>query len=535
MGAWYETLRQLRASSSLTQKEAAARAGIAPETISRLERGETLRPATSSLLALLSVFGASDDVARAIFAEIGADPAVTAAGSADVDAFAAALQAIRAYSWPCLLLNERLEVAAFNPVASAAEFARIAGAARAGSRSLVRLIATPAAVQHFANWEDLVAALAAAALAHGIVLGSERSGSRYLATLDQQVQASHSGVHTRLQAIWRRAHAEEGRSVLPIAWLASDGALLRYDAVLSPWSAAEGLWVLDCHPADASTAAWLLAHQPLSERSQPDPTEPWHKLLQGARRAVGLTQRDLVAALGGGAALASLVSYESGRRRPRRDLLLRLARLLEIDLLTRNRILRGLGEPLPVAPPDQSAAAFQRSGVARPALQAKVAAQRWPCLVVDVAQRCRIVASNTAFEALYGEHLPENLIALILGRRFQQRALNWDEVAGAVVPSALKQALASDATTLPDWLRRVLTAVHRADAGLLPRLRVLFAGAVAAQPAGRAVTPLLWRPDQGEPLSFSCVVSRWSAGSTLWALDLYPADGETWQRLTGEM
>jgi hypothetical protein len=103
------------------------------------------------------------------------------------------------------------------------------------------------------------------------------------------------------------------------------------------------------------------------------------------------------------------------------------------------------------------------------------------------------------------------------------------------VPSALKQALASDATTLPDWLRRVLTAVHRADAGLLPRLRVLFAGAVAAQPAGRAVTPLLWRPDQGEPLSFSCVVSRWSAGSTLWALDLYPADGETWQRLTGEM
>jgi len=70
-------------------------------------------------------------------------------------------------------------------------------------------------------------------------------------------------------------------------------------------------------------------------------------------------------------------------------------------------------------------------------------------------------------------------------------------------------------------------------AGLLPRLRTLFAGAVAAQPAGRAVTPLLWWPDQGEPLSFSCVISRWSAGSTLWALDLYPADGETWQHGAG--
>jgi transcriptional regulator with XRE-family HTH domain len=535
MRAWYEMLRQLRTSSGLTQKEAAARAGLAPETISRLERGETLRPSTSNLIALLSVFGASDDVAREIFAGIGADPAVAAAASAGADAFDAALQAIRAYSWPCLLLNERLEVAALNPVALAADFARITGLARAGSRSLVRLIAAPAAIQRFANWEDLAAALAAAALAHGIVLGGERSGSRYLALLDQQLQASSGGVYTRLQAIWQRAHAEEGRSVLPIAWHASESALLRYDAVLSPWSAADGLWILDCHPADAATAAWLLAHQPLPEFSQPDPAEPWHKLLQGARRSVGLTQRDLVAALRGGAALPSLVSYESGRRRPRRDLVLRLASLLEIDLLTRNRILRGLGEPLPIAPPNQPAGVVQRSGVARPALQAKVATQHWPCLIVDVAQRCRIVAANTAFEALYGERLPENLIALILGRRFQRRALNWDEAAGAIVPSALKQALASDATTLPDWLRRALTSVHRADAGLLPRLRTLFAGAVAAQPAGRAVTPLLWWPDQGEPLSFSCVISRWSAGSTLWALDLYPADGETWQRLTGEM
>ena len=530
MSDWHDLLRAHRLSRRLTQAELATRAGISPEMLSRIERGKAPHTDARRLAGIAAALELDAAETGELFAAAGRELPGAIVDLAGEQTFDAGLAVIAGYPWPCLLLNDRIEIVAANALARAVVGSSLLGQLlRSHDHNLVRLLAQPAVRARLLNWEAFASALAGFAVTRGLQLGGGAT-SRYAATLNERLQAQQRLLHARLTEIWRRSPADTARVATALHWRAADGSTLRFAAVLSLWSAHEGLWALDLHPADAATLAWLAAQpqRPTDPRALACRVGNWPELLHDARRALGLTQAELAPLVGRGISISSLTSYETGRRRPPPDVVLDLERALELDRLTRNRLLRALGRP---QAPEPSRGAPAETAADRAALQRRVEAQRWPALVIDVGQRCRIAAANSAALALYGERLPESLIALLLQRRFRRRALNWEEATSAILPSTLRQALTDDSQRLPDWLRDVLAAVHREDAGVLRRLSELFAAVAPTQPTGRAVTPLIWRPDQGEPLSFTCVVSRWNEGDTLWALDLFPADAETWSRL----
>ena len=496
MAAWYALLRQARKPSGLTQQELAAQAEVSFETVSKYERGKA-NPSRDTLLKLTSALHADRQTTNEILTAAGFDPLPTGRlATFERRGLPATMlaQEIDSYAWPCLVVNDQMEILLANQPANwVAELDILQAFPKLPDRHQLRL----AARQHFRdraeNWEEVVS----------VMIEFFKAGfedpERYADTgpwfdqlfQDLRTNPDYQEAFSQIMALWQQVPARPhlARTTFEARWRVSDGTTLRFNTVLATWDDFDAYYSNDWFPADCTTLQWLQeASRTKSERArlrtnlleplpgaallpvarpfatremkepaavaageQPAPSVilPWSQFLRFERKKSRLTRAGL--ALATQISEQALYSYEAGRRKPSRQTMLRLARGLLLDGATTNLLLHEAGLA-PVA----SALARPLANLAttdprhqlgrwdplvqrtREALPELVAAHPWPCLVVD--SRWQVVAWNAPLVSVLGyEPSGENLLHLLLRRPFREQAINYDEVITALAPSGLME------------------------------------------------------------------------------------------------
>jgi transcriptional regulator with XRE-family HTH domain len=158
-----------------------------------------------------------------------------------------------------------------------------------------------------------------------------------------------------------------------------------------------------------------------------EPASPFGARLREWRRQRGLSQLGLAVAAGSTPRHISFL--ETGRSRPSRPLVLRLAEALGVSLREANELLHAAG--LPAAYP-QAELAGQDLAPYRAAIERLLAAHEpYPAMVLDA--RYTIVAANRACTALFGPRVAgSNFVRDALADpAMAQTIVNWPEVAWA--------------------------------------------------------------------------------------------------------
>ncbi len=199
---------------------------------------------------------------------------------------------------------------------------------------------------------------------------------------------------------------------------------------------------------------------------------PFGVALRHWRTRRGKSQLDL--ALDAGVSARHLSFLETGRARPSREMILTLARTLEVPLRERNTLLgaagfapvfgaRGLDAP--------------ELGPARRALDLILRHQEpWPAVVMD--RVWEIVDSNGAAGRFFAEFPPDPALPAaaatnVLRQMFHPAGLrrwvaNWEEVGEALVQRVHREAIGG----LPDAVTRELLAEILAQPGVAARWRL---------------------------------------------------------------
>lgn len=571
MAEWNDRLRAVREAAGLSQAALATRAGVSEETVFSYEAGRR-HPTRDTLVRLLRAVGCAPQTMNSVTTAAGFDPEPTGR-LADLAARRASLDALQrealAYPWPCLITNERTEVVAWNTLATRVaelDFGRELPLPR--ERNLFRMAAMPHFRDRVVNWDAVVSFLIAQYKSNHMDITEPEEDSQYFWSVVEDIVHHHSDIFPRLLQLWQTvpSRPEGGRDTFPAVWQVADGTVLRFTCVLSSWSDFEAAWAFDWHPADAATWGWLrrvtaVAPQPTDEvlATTPEPpsrsalttdgtvaaTASWRDLLRLAREGTALSRRQLAEAAGD-VSEETVRSYETGRRRPVRETLVRLTRAMELDGVTANALLTAAGfeaEPsewalfLAGVPRRTDAKRYQPTGDVRRSrgdMQRAIAAHAWPCLIVD--RQCEVICWNVAATRVVGldianppTSLSRNLIPLAVSRHFRDHLVNWAEVVTALIPATLKTVLvAGDQGLRSGQLQSLADDIRRQGSEVLQELTELWRGRASAPTTARVVFPLIWRHDRGEVLAFNVIVAPWSAFDDAWAIDWHPADAETW-------
>lgn len=198
---------------------------------------------------------------------------------------------------------------------------------------------------------------------------------------------------------------------------------------------------------------------------------PFGFSLRQRRRGQGLSQLQL--ALAAATTARHLSFLETGRSRPSRDMVLRLAQALRLPLRETNRLLTDAGLPAgfpetPIDDPDLGAF----SAVVDQMLTRH---EPYPAYVVN--RRWDIVRANAAAERLLPPQGKRNVVRLVYGGAWQDLIVNWSDVAPAGVVR-----LQADAARHPD--DQVL-----AELVDLATAAVRHLGPVPLVPVGRVLCP----------------------------------------------
>lgn len=176
---------------------------------------------------------------------------------------------------------------------------------------------------------------------------------------------------------------------------------------------------------------------------------PFGVRLRQWRRVRGLSQLRL--ALEAGSTPRHISFLETGRSRPSRDMVLRLAEVLDVPARDRNALLHAAG--LPAAYPEAGVEAPQLEPFRRAIGRLLDAHEPYPALVVD--GHSNVVAANRACAVLFGEGLVgSNLLSRYLDGDAASAIVNWPEIAAAGLArlraelhrSPLNEALRSQVT-----------------------------------------------------------------------------------------
>lgn len=186
---------------------------------------------------------------------------------------------------------------------------------------------------------------------------------------------------------------------------------------------------------------------------------PFGALLRSWRRERSISQLDL--ALAAETTARHISFLETGRSRPSKEMVLRLAEALDIGLRDRNRLLEGAG--LPAVYPQEDL----RGPALRPFEQAigrlLHAHEPYPGLVVD--GHWKVIAANQAAATLFGE----DLVGANMIRRFyanpaaREAVVNLADVAWAGLARLRHQ---QRRTPLDDELRALVELVETAIADI---------------------------------------------------------------------
>jgi transcriptional regulator with XRE-family HTH domain len=161
----------------------------------------------------------------------------------------------------------------------------------------------------------------------------------------------------------------------------------------------------------------------------------WVERLRAWRVATGLTRE--VLGQRAGVSAESIKAYETGRRRPPREVLIALLNELSVEVLDRDTILAGAGFA-----PD-----YRTTGRDRPDPEhtfeealAELSRCEWPSMITNEAMD--VVAANLPAQRVWGVDLAtefntpveRNILAQMSNPRIADQIANWDETMRTLVP-----------------------------------------------------------------------------------------------------
>ena len=262
----------------------------------------------------------------------------------------------------------------------------------------------------------------------------------------------------------------------------------------------------------------------------------WRVRVREARRHLGLTQDEL--AHKAGVSKETIRSYESGRRLPDRDYLVRVLEAAELPRLEANAILQELGfAPIRELPIPTDPATWSGSRDA----QRLVDQCPWPAFAIN--NLVEVVAANSAFEALFdvdlARELPDpssrSLLALATTPRFVDRVKNWDEAVATVI--AVWKYGFTNVASLDDptpYVSKMLESAAAGDPSYLRRMVKIWEDVEPIPPIRRWFYPIVWRDDELGTLRLQGLVHTGDDPETLISFnDWIPIDAATWSALEG--
>lgn len=263
--------------------------------------------------------------------------------------------------------------------------------------------------------------------------------------------------------------------------------------------------------------------------------ENWRKHLRASRRALKVNLKDLARATG--LSYDTLRDYESGRRNPTRDNLIRVLHAIQIPSLESNEILNaaGFAGQRTRFPEDE----FPSYYFTRNELDTAVERVPWPEFVVG--DYIEVVAANSAAQAIWGIDFAHeksvrtraqmNLLSVASDHHFADRVGNWDEMIGTLA-SVFKGPGRPESIDNPSpYFSEVLAEFAKGDPVFLATLAKAWAEADPWPPRVRQHYNVFWvDPDFGE-MRFHALLNTCSEPDALAFNDWHPLDADTWRVL----
>ncbi len=543
-------VRAARIAAGLTQQSLAAAAGIPKATIVSWETGRRWPRDSAVIRRLGSALGLGMAPLDTFLASAGQGPEhrgllkrmeehrkplTTTAGW------------VQSYPWPCMAINERREIIAWNAASNAvAETELGSRLPNPEDRNLLWMAATPWFKERLTNWPELIGRLISSLKMDGHT-NPDALTTAWMMALVGRIAAEYPEVMMEIGALFASAQPwlDGERNLHRVEWTVSSGERLAFACAFREWSVFDGIFVMDWHPSNGQTWEWLSGQPPTPPRDTAPPLLPWPETLRRARSGVSLTRKQLQERTRIPA--ATIYAYETGRRRPPRETLLRLGRALSLPASELNQCLNALayaGEPSDFArfllgePPALGQMAW-KPAMAPDSYQRSLATVDdlpWPALILG--PRCEVLAGNgpmrrlidwTTLETVQGHEGP-HLLQLLLSDGFRAGCLNWDEVMDDIVPGAivaLVQGRTEGGSRLP--FGRVVHHLRRHNADALSAMERIWDARETAEQPPRIATTLRYRTPVGDELAFHCLIDVASTFYPVSSVDLHPADAATWR------
>lgn len=261
--------------------------------------------------------------------------------------------------------------------------------------------------------------------------------------------------------------------------------------------------------------------------------QDWRTKIRDVRTALGLTQQQL--ADGAGLSLSTVRGYERGHRQPRREHLLALLNVLNVDGAGRREILEGAGfaSSRTLFPADE----FPDYFFTAEELQHEVELVPWPEFVLN--DHIEVIAANAMVQALWHVDFaaerarrssPEmSLLSVASERRFADKMLNWDECVATMAAVFKGRPNNPGSLDQPDpYLYRVLEEFAEGDQAFLARLANVWAATPARKAKARWAYRVVWQEPEFGVMRFYGLVSTASEPDAYGFNDWIPMDAETW-------
>ena len=248
--------------------------------------------------------------------------------------------------------------------------------------------------------------------------------------------------------------------------------------------------------------------------------------LKKARSEGGLTQQQLATRTG--LSVATIQSYEQGRRFPGQQELERLRLGLDADGESWNRVRRSLGlEP----EPSGLAATLAKFRLPPNSTWDEVQECDWVSLVIN--ERKEIVAWNQLANEVSELDLGSltgtgrSVLRMAATEHYADRLMNWRELIGRLISFLKNEGGDISLGPPPPYLQATLDDIGARDPRFLPELFDLWLTAPLWPSTSRNIHPIQWRLSTGEHLRFHGLFGEWSDYDGLFSFDWHAADGAT--------
>jgi transcriptional regulator with XRE-family HTH domain len=262
--------------------------------------------------------------------------------------------------------------------------------------------------------------------------------------------------------------------------------------------------------------------------------DEWFVLLTRARAQLNLSQAELAAR--SHVSLASIKSYETGKRHPSRPYLTAILDALKTGREERNAILNAAGfaiDGMALGPamygefmftPDEAAAEVEKAA--------------WPAFVLG--EMMQVVAANAICQRLWGvdlrteylEPTERNFLTVASDPKFADRVANWDECVG-VIAAVFRghHRGAEDLESPSPYFNALLERFLEGDPKYVARFLTVWQKTVPRTPKIRWRYPVVWDEPGIGVMRFHAYVSTANEPDGLAFNDWVPVGAESWLAL----